>query len=131
MASTIALEGVVVEKTSTNHWKNINHILPSGETMLTALIETGDLGLISQTLSQGADTNQRNARGTSPLESAIRGSKTSIAEILIQHGASVNQASRFGFSLLEIALCHKNEEIVKLLLRYVFYNNFLSVTMIV
>ena len=100
-----------------NHWKNINRLLPSGETMFIALIETGDVSFISEAISHGADTNLRNSKGINPIEAAMQGSNPEIVELLINHGASINEPSRIGSSLLETALCHRNEDIVKLLLR--------------
>ena len=103
----------------TNHWQNINRLLPSGETLFIALIKTGDVSIISEAISHGADTNLRNSREINPIEAAIQGSNPKIVELLIQHGASVNTTSKIGSLPLEMALCHRNEDIVKLLLRYI------------
>lgn len=65
----------------------------------------------------GADLNQRDAEGSTPLIKAIQGGNRVLVKNLIIQGADVNLADRSGNSPLEVASRSGNQEIIRLLKR--------------
>lgn len=69
-------------------------------------------------LQQGADVNEIDEYGYTPLIEAAIANHTDIAELLLQHGAKPNERDVTGSSALHWAVDNYNMELVRLLLNH-------------
>jgi len=86
----------------------------SGLTMLHTAAFIGPLELVTLLIEKGARINARTALGVTPLESALRGRQSEIAEYLIQKGADLEFGRRDSPLLLAARFGH--ERVVKILI---------------
>lgn len=75
----------------------------------------GDLELVRQLLEAGADVNNTDSWGHTPLMSASWGGHKEIVQVLLAHGANVNVTTSRGWTALRFATNLPHPEIVELL----------------
>eukprot|EP00882_Tetradesmus_deserticola_P007866 GHRQ01008280.1.p1 GENE.GHRQ01008280.1~~GHRQ01008280.1.p1 ORF type:complete len:485 (+),score=219.30 GHRQ01008280.1:147-1457(+) len=70
-----------------------------GQTAMHVAALWGHLEAITVLLANGADANQTNSRGTTPLHfaAAAKSNALAVCQLLLQHGADPNQADLFGY----------------------------------
>ena len=71
---------------------------------------------IKQILEEGAEMNQADPEGDTPLINAIRAGKIDTVKLLIENGADINKKNKNNLSPLFFAVRYRNTEIVKELL---------------
>ncbi|QDK39488.1 ankyrin repeat domain-containing protein [Bdellovibrio sp. NC01] len=87
------------------------------EPLLLQAARTGDLGTIAREILAGADVDQKNHRGYSPLMLAAYNDQYDAALLLIEAGADVNSADKGGNTVVMGAAFKGHTEIMQLLLR--------------
>lgn len=90
--------------------------LKYGISLLQTASAFGHLEMAEILLENGADVNQADLGGTTPLEDAAINGHLDIVNLLIAKGASVVQQSPKGYTALHAAAYGGNPEIVKVLL---------------
>jgi ankyrin repeat protein len=75
----------------------------------------GDLELVQRLLEAGADVNDRDSWGHTPLMSACWGGHKDIVQILLERGADVNAKTRRDWTAIRFAKKVGHPEIVALL----------------
>ncbi|MGO9118091.1 MAG: ankyrin repeat domain-containing protein [Desulfomonilaceae bacterium] len=83
---------------------------------LVSAVTAGDTARVKELLSKGADVNERNSRGVTPLIAAAYKRNTEVAKLLVEKGADVNATTRKGITPLMAAVEARNRELVKFLL---------------
>jgi ankyrin repeat protein len=79
----------------------------------------GDKELVSRLLAGGADVNEKDRRGWTPVFAATAGGHAEIAELLLARGADANvKQESNGVTVLHTAVSGANAEIAKLLLAH-------------
>ncbi|ESO01238.1 hypothetical protein HELRODRAFT_133683, partial [Helobdella robusta] len=86
----------------------------------------GDLTLATQLISLGANINQQNISGDTPLHVAIRKKHTRLVNLLLECGADVNIRDRSGLTPLHFACVYGTYKIVEKLLNAGSYPNGIS-----
>ena len=86
------------------------------ETMLFSAVSQQNVELISLLLRHGADINEADVYGRTPIHDAVIKNRMMLCRFLIENGADVNTISGNHESLLQIALHHKAYDVAKLLL---------------
>lgn len=84
-------------------------------TLHDAVID-GDAGEVKSMLSSGADINQKNRMGGTPLQTAIMNRQKDIALLLIDSGANVNNRDNSGQTPLSEAVKIGDKEIIEKLI---------------
>ena len=97
--------------------------LCSGQVMdklggLTRAAAVGDTGKVLVLLGTGADVNESDAEGVTPLIVATYNGKAGTAKILVEKGADVNVKTRGGVTPLMAAVQSGNKELIRLLLHH-------------
>ena len=87
----------------------------NGQT-LADRIQSGDRGAALELLAKGADVNQAQADGTTPLHWAVYRFDRELVQTLLRKGARVNAINRYGASPLSEAARVANLEITDMLL---------------
>jgi hypothetical protein len=85
-----------------------------GDTPLQEAAKMGRQAVVEYLLSKGADVNGKNARGETPLFSAVSGGKA-IVELLLKHGADAKTKSDLGDTPLDRALANGKTEVAEVL----------------
>ena len=75
----------------------------------------GNKEAIELLLTHGADVNERNSYGLTPLHFAAAAGDKEIIELLLAHGADVNAATKDGKTPADIAANYKYQDVVDLL----------------
>jgi cytohesin len=84
----------------------------------------GDVYLAEELLKQGADPNEQDISGRTPLHYAFWAPeggwrcRVEVAELLLKHGADPNARDKDGKTPLHYAVAHRHSDAVKLLLEY-------------
>src|SRR5882724_5393811 len=90
---------------------------PSGEGgQLADRIQSGDRRAALEMIARGADVNQAQADGTSPLHWAVYRVDRELVQALVKKGAKPNAINRYGASPLAEAVRVANAELVAMLL---------------
>ncbi len=74
------------------------------QTLLTHAIRRGDLGLVEQLLLDGADPNEADGSGESPLMVAAMAQFIPALALLLANGAEINRAYQEGWTALHAAV---------------------------
>lgn len=74
------------------------------QTLLTEAIDRGDLGLVEHLLVHGADPNEADGSGESPLMVAAMVQSVPTLALLLASGAEINRAYREGWTALHAAV---------------------------
>lgn len=114
--------GDLVEATSK---ETLNRVYPNGETILTAYLakaemildEHEDGEILPVLLRQGADVNQQNAKGQTPLDVCKASNKADVVAMMIPYGVNLDSKKENGKTLLIDALEQKDEKLAKVLLK--------------
>ncbi|XP_043779832.1 ankyrin repeat domain-containing protein 65 isoform X3 [Cervus elaphus] len=77
----------------------------------------GHTGLVTQLLRQGANVEERDRAGRTPLHLAVLRGHVSLVRLLLQRGAQVGAADRAGRTPLHEAAWHAPSRVAELLLR--------------
>lgn len=85
---------------------------------LNAAAATNDTGATLKLLANGANPNEFDSGGNTPLVVAVTGNNVYLVNILLAHGADPNMATKYGIRPLPIAVEKGYIYVVKLLLRY-------------
>ena len=80
--------------------------------------EDGDFVMMMRLLEQGADINQTNSAGDTPLYVASEMGNVEVVKILLEKGADINKANIDGQTPLMMAVGMGHEEVVEALLEY-------------
>jgi ankyrin repeat protein len=89
---------------------------PVSQFSLTEAVKTNDIGKINMLLSSGADVNDRDQLGETPLHvAAVRGYREA-SSLLIANGADVNAEDKRGLTPLHAAAWMGHTEIVTMLI---------------
>ncbi|WP_318506518.1 ankyrin repeat domain-containing protein [Bacillus sp. T3] len=97
---------------------DINYLDEYGVSKLARASGNGDVELVKELLSKGADPNLRKDTGEPPLLWAVRSSKDSVVKLLLKAGADPNFVNDEGITPLTIAKEDGANVIIKYLLEY-------------
>jgi ankyrin repeat protein len=116
-AKRLAIGGTIVGVGTIATHTAVNCEDEQEETPLIRAIKAKDKELVVRLLTaHGADINQQNNDGYTPLMKAIFLNQKEIAELLLDHGADINQQNKRGQTALIEAVLWGNKEIIELLL---------------
>jgi ankyrin repeat protein len=94
-------------------------LIVSGCASTSPLIEAsknGDSLAVQKLLNEGANINEPDSNGATPLIHAIWKKKTEVAKYLIQSGAEVKDKDKNGWSALTYAIFYKQHDLMKIIL---------------
>jgi hypothetical protein len=99
-------------------WPNLNVTFgqQSRTQNLHQAVVGGDIEQVKSLLSKGADINEKNRLGGTPLHTALLNKKEAIAELLISKGADLNVRDNHGRTPLFLAIETDQRKIAELLL---------------
>lgn len=105
--------------------ENLNRIYPNGETILTSYLsqnrvildEYEDGEILPVLLKMGADVNQPNAQGKTPIECCNVANKEEVVSVMLPYGVKLDGQNESGKTLLMEALEEENEAFARLLLK--------------
>ena len=78
---------------------------------------TGEISSVRNQLKQGADPNEKDSRGRTPLHWACQAGQLKIVQLLIEFGAQIDATDDLGFTPLVIAAGEGNCEVVRELIK--------------
>jgi len=84
--------------------------------LLRNAAKSGDINAVRTLLDKGADVNEKDGVGGTPLFWAVREGHTELAKLLIEKGADVNKGTNIGETPLYTAVSHGHTELAKLLI---------------
>jgi len=85
--------------------------------LLRNAAKSGDINAVRTLLDKGADVNEKDGVGGTPLFWAVREGHTELAKLLIEKGADVNKGTNIGETPLYTAVSHGHTELAKLLIQ--------------
>ena len=85
---------------------------------LIELIELDDLSELKKIISMGADINEKDEYGYSPLHEAVTRGTLESMNILLNEGAKINIVDTYGDSPLHLAVQNSDIEKIKLLIEH-------------
>lgn len=80
------------------------------------LCKSGSAEELEQAIEEGAEVNQVDSRGRSPLMVAAKHNSSSVVDVLLKQGSYVNVRSNKGWTALMYAAAHNSSETVRLLI---------------
>jgi len=89
----------------------------SGETALHIVTNRRDLTWMQFLIAKGANVNARDAKGVTPLVSAVNANFAEGAELLVGKGARLDESNNAGETPLITAVHNRNIAIMRLLLK--------------
>lgn len=95
---------------------DLDAILPSGETLLQLAVEARYPAFLRRLLDAGADPNQPNAAGDTPLIVSCRGDFAIETGVLLEFGADPNYRTAEGWTALRCAAKDRNYAAVRILI---------------
>ena len=98
-----------------NHKNEVLETLVSKEkpSEVNVAISKGDVSKVQQLVNAGADVNQKDSAGKTPLMYAILYKNSEIVSYLIEKGAKVSTKDARGYSVMDYALDSKSDEIIQ------------------
>ncbi|HCR37847.1 MAG TPA: hypothetical protein DIU37_06815, partial [Opitutae bacterium] len=87
-------------------------------TDLFSALNSGDLEIVEQQLSHGANVNAADKYGRTPLYRAVSRGYLEMVSLLLSHGADVNTADEDGVTVLYWPVADNNLEMASLLLSH-------------
>lgn len=97
-------------------WEDYKKTMPGSEANLWAAAKADDLQTIGRLAADGADVNQVDHRGYSPLMLAVYSGQVRACRLLLAMGADPNSSDFAGNTILMGACFKGNRELVELLL---------------
>src|SRR5262245_57997498 len=85
------------------------------DTRLIDAVKAVDYGEVQRLISAGADINQQDDQGWTPLNFASGKGEMSLVKLLVEHGADVFKVGRDRRTPYDIALCAGRVSVVKYL----------------
>lgn len=82
----------------------------------------GDAQTVQRLLKDGADANDKDIDGRTPLHYAVSNEHVGVVNILLKNGADITQVTNKGNTSLHIATSKNYKEIVEVLLQHVSHN---------
>jgi ankyrin repeat protein len=89
----------------------------SGETALHIVTNRRDLTWMQFLIAKGANVNVRDAKGMTPLVSAVNANFPEGVELLVDKGARLNESNNAGETPLITAVHNRNIAVIRLLLK--------------
>lgn len=86
------------------------------KTELTDAAVSGDIARVQTLINRGANVNETDRKGLTPLMWTICEKQTQLAKKLVDIGANINIQDKYGYSALSYAILYGNTEMVKYLL---------------
>lgn len=77
--------------------------------------QVADRDVIELLVKKGANIDQPDSQGDTPLQVAVKQDYLKLTKLLIKHGADVNKKDGLGHTPLWHAMQHQNEDIIRLL----------------
>jgi ankyrin repeat protein len=87
------------------------------QTSLIAIVKRGDLINLRRAVDDGADLEEKDSQGWTPLFHAAGTGNLAMVKLLLDAGATVNQGLETGFTALFSAVMSDHVKVVKELLR--------------
>jgi ankyrin repeat protein len=85
------------------------------KTELTDAAASGNIARVQTLITRGANINETNRKGLTPLMWAICAKQTQTAQKLVDLGANINIQDKYGYSALSYAILYGNVEMVNYL----------------
>lgn len=95
---------------------DLNAVGADGSTALHFAVHAGQLDVVKELLSAGADVTRRNLVGVTPLHLAILDGETAIAKMLLARGVDARIKDEAGETLLMLAARHGDGEMAAALI---------------
>ncbi|KAL7964037.1 ankyrin repeat-containing domain protein [Trichoderma sp. SZMC 28014] len=86
----------------------------SWESPLHIAAQKGYDGIVRLLLEHGADCNEKDSDGLTPLAHAIRGDNEAVVHLLLSHGARLDHTEGPGCSVFHCAVIHRREALLRL-----------------
>jgi ankyrin repeat protein len=86
--------------------------------VIIAAAKKGDIEAVKQHLATGADVNEKNMWGVTPLHWAARKGYKEVVELLIAKGADLNAKTKNGNTALDLAIQYNQSETADLLRKH-------------
>ena len=93
----------------------INETLSDGEKLVHRVVMNKKFKMLPLLKKAGADINQMNEKGDTPLQVAILSGQTSAIKTLVEFGADINQPNRDGYAPLYFVVLAGDVEAIKTL----------------
>ncbi|XP_012144276.1 uncharacterized protein LOC100882592 isoform X1 [Megachile rotundata] len=86
----------------------------------------GNIQIVRNLLKNGADVNDKDSEGRTPLHYAVSNEHLDVVNILLENGADVTQVTNKGNTPLHTAASKNNKEIIEVLLQHVSRNKLID-----
>ena len=79
--------------------------------------QNGHLAVVKYLIKEGANVNQADKNGVTPLFMSAQNGHLEVVEYLIENGANVNQGTKNGKTALAVAICNDHTSVAKFVLK--------------